>query len=353
MTERILVVAPSWVGDAILSEPFIARLHSRGGVLIDVLAPPWCAPVYERMRAVDRVIANPFRHGALDLSGRRAFGKSLRAADAGQGYSCAYVLPNSWKSALVPWFAGIPRRIGYSGEARWGLVTDRRRLDRKRTARLVDRFLALAERSASPTPSATAPVLVPDSANRDACMDALALDAHAPIAILCPGAEYGPAKRWPPEQFAQLAGQFLRDRMQVWLLGSPNDKPSSTAVIEALPAEQRHQVRDLTGLTDVGSAIDLLSVAAIVVSNDSGLMHAAAALGVPLVAVFGSSSIEYTPPLSPIARIAKIDIVCSPCYKRECPLGHFKCMRELAPAAVYDLARELRARSTAGADQRP
>jgi heptosyltransferase-2 len=158
------------------------------------------------------------------------------------------------------------------------------------------------------------------------------------VVILCPGAEFGAAKRWPPNQFAELAGLFLRDGMQVWIVGSPNDKISSEAVLMAM-GESASRVRDLAGRTDLGTTIDILSSASLVVSNDSGLMHAAAAVGVPLVALFGSSSPVYTPPLSPVARIAKIDIVCSPCFKRECPLGHFKCMRELKPDIVYNLAR--------------
>jgi heptosyltransferase-2 len=182
------------------------------------------------------------------------------------------------------------------------------------------------------------PVLVPDAANRAAVGRALGLRTEPKVAILCPGAEYGPSKRWPPTHFADLAAKFLADGMQVWLVGSPNDKLAADSVLSAA-GDIARRVRDLTGHTDLGTAIDLLSLASVVVSNDSGLMHAAAAVGVPVVALFGSSSPVYTPPMSASARIAKIEIACSPCFKRECPLGHFKCMRDLAPRAVYDLAR--------------
>ena len=165
-------------------------------------------------------------------------------------------------------------------------------------------------------------------------MRALTLSTHRPIAILCPGAEYGPAKRWPAEHFIALGRRLLDDGYAVWLFGSPNDQAAAVPIASALAG-----VRDLTGRTDLGTAIDLLSLAAVVVSNDSGLMHAAAALGRPLVALFGSSSPAYTPPLSPVAQVAKIDIACSPCFQRECPLGHFKCMRELSVDLVYNLAR--------------
>jgi heptosyltransferase-2 len=206
--------------------------------------------------------------------------------------------------------------------------------------RLVDRFAALAGNPGVQVPTPPAPVLVPDVANRGAAVEALRLRTTAPVAVLCPGAEYGPAKRWPPAHFAALATRLLADGFQVWIVGSPNDKDAAADVVQrlgAIPEERR--VRDLTGRTDLGTAIDLLSLARVVVSNDSGLMHAAAAVGAPLVALFGSSSPAYTPPLAASAHIARIDIACSPCFKRECPLGHLRCLTDLAPAAVYDLAR--------------
>jgi heptosyltransferase-2 len=335
LDERILIVAPSWVGDAILSEPLVALLrepYTESNV--DVLAPPWCAPVYARMRGIRKVIENPFEHGRFDLPGRRRLAAELRA----EQYSRAFVLPNSWKSALIPWLAHIPKRTGYVGESRYGLLTDARRLDRKAMPRLVERFAALAAFPGSMVPMSPQPVLIPDAANRSAAMRALHLSSKRPAVILCPGAEFGPSKRWPPTHFADLARRFLEQGSQVWLVGSPNDKLACNAVISAA-GESARDIRDLAGRTDLGTAIDLLSAGALVVSNDSGLMHAAAAVGVPLVALFGSSSPVYTPPLSSTARVARIDIECSPCFKRECPLGHFRCMRELTPEQVYNLAR--------------
>jgi heptosyltransferase-2 len=344
VTERVLVVAPSWVGDAILSEPLIALLHSRPGQpIVDVLAPPWCGPVYARMRGVGRVIDSPFPHGRFDWRGRRALARKL----ADDGYARAVVLPNSWKSALVPWLAGIRHRTGYRGEARWGLLNDVRTLRPRDLPRLVERFAALATSPGEAMPVAPAPVLVPDLANRAAFLRAHELSAEG-VAILCPGAEYGPAKRWPAEHFAELAAKLLSDGLQVWLVGSPNDKSAAAAVLGAA-GKDAARIRDLVGRTDLGTAIDVLSLAAVAISNDSGLMHAAAAVGVPLVALFGSSSPAYTPPMSPVARIGRIDIVCSPCFKRECPLGHFKCMQDLSPQAVYDLARSTLATAASGA----
>jgi heptosyltransferase-2 len=349
MGERILVVAPSWVGDAILSEPLIARLRAaHGDPDIDVLTPAWCAPVFARMRGIRRVVESTIRHGEVGWKERRALGRELR----GQGYTRAVVLPNSWKSALVPWLAGIPRRTGYLGELRWGVVNDARRLDQSALPRLVDRYAALAAPRGEVATPASPPVLVPDVANRNAAMAALALDSARDVAMLCPGAEFGPAKRWPAEQFAELARKFIATGLDVWLIGSPNDKSIGAEIVGAA-GESGRAIVDLTGRTDLGTAVDLLSVAAVVISNDSGLMHAAAAVGAPLVALFGSSSPAYTPPMSANATIARIDIECSPCFRRECPLGHFKCMRELSPATVYDLARSALTRASPVAEHPP
>ena len=335
MDERILIVAPSWVGDAILSEPLIALLREPyTEPIVDVLAPPWCAAVYARVRGIRRVIENPFDHGRFDLAGRRRLAAQLRS----ERYSRVFVLPNSWKSALIPWLARIPRRTGYIGESRYGLLTDARRLDRRSMPQLVQRFAALAGSNGSMVPMSPGPVLIPDAANRAAVMRAMHLTSRRPAVILCPGAEFGPSKRWPPTHFADLARRFLERGLQVWLVGSPNDKIAANAVIAAA-GESAREIRDLAGHTDLGTAIDLLSAGALVVSNDSGLMHAAAAVGVPLIALFGSSSPVFTPPLSDTARVARIEIECSPCFKRECPLGHFRCMRDLAPEQVYNLAR--------------
>jgi heptosyltransferase-2 len=334
MAESILIVAPSWIGDAILSEPLLAILREPlAEPTVDVLVPSWCAPVYARMRGVRSIIENPIGHRELRLGRRRALARTLRA----NGYTRALVLPNSFKSALIPWLAGIPRRVGYVGEARGMLLTDVRRLDPKATPRLVERFVALAARPDELIPTPAAPALVPDAVNAAEAIRTLGLATRRPVAILCPGAEYGPAKRWPTEHFITLAQRFIDSGYAVWLLGSPNDRTAADPIAAAVA-----DVRNVCGRTDLGTAIDLLATASVVVSNDSGLMHAAAAVGRPLVALFGSSSPDYTPPLSPLARVAKIDIVCSPCFRRECPLGHFKCMRELSPNLVYDLARAQR-----------
>jgi lipopolysaccharide heptosyltransferase II len=331
MAERILIVAPSWVGDAVISESLIALLREpMHEPMVDVLAPAWCAPVYARMRGVRTIIEQPVGHGKLGLRDRRSVARSLRE----QAYDRCIVLPNSFKSALIPWMARIPRRIGYVGEARGLLLTDARQLDVKRLPRLVDRFVALAASREELMPSSAPPTLMPDAANAAAAIRRLGLSSQRPVAILCPGAEFGPAKRWPAEHFVELGRRLVASGYAVWLLGSAADREFALPIAAAVS-----EAHDVTGRTDLGTAIDLLASASVVICNDSGLMHAAAAVGTPVVALFGSSSPRFTPPLSALSQVAKIDIACSPCFKRVCPLGHFKCMRELSPDLVYDLAR--------------
>lgn len=328
MREQVLVVAPSWVGDAVLSQPVLALLRAQlPGCEIDVLAPRWVAPLYRRMAEVREVIPSPFGHGELRLAARWRLGRALRQ----RRYDRAVVLPNSFKSALVPWFARIGRRTGFRGEGRYFLLNDMRTLDRKGTTRLVDRYAALVGHAATATPE---PRLQSHSDSRDALLRELGLTREQPVAVMCPGAEFGPAKRWPAEHFAALAQRLVADGYAVWLVGSPNDAAVGDDI-----AARVGQVLNLCGQTSLDGAIDLLSCASLVVANDSGLMHVAAALHLPLVALFGSSSPDYTPPLSAQAQVARIAIECSPCFKRECPLGHFRCMKELDPERVYRMVR--------------
>ena len=322
---KTLVVAPSWIGDTLIAHPLLSRLAEQGAQ-IDVLAPAWSAPLFERMAEVKRVIANPFAHGDFAFAARRALGHSLRDA----GYQAAYVLPNSWKSALLPYFAGIPQRVGYTGEARYGLLNRRHTLDKLGRPRLVDRYLQLAEAPGAPLPETPPrPRLNSSPAQQAAARLALGLPAAARAVIFCPGAEYGPAKRWPARHFAALA-RALPAGLAVWLLGSAKD----SAVAEEIVAASGDRATNLCGRTQLDQAIDLIASAEAVVSNDSGLMHVAAALDRPMTAVYGSSSPIYTPPLSPRATIVSLHLECSPCFKRVCPLGHTHCLEQLSPELV-------------------
>jgi heptosyltransferase-2 len=321
---NILVVAPSWIGDTILAQPLLALLkRNTPDARIEVLAPDWSAPLLARMAEVDAVIANPFRHGEFGFAARRALGRRLAGADFQQ----AYVLPNSWKSALIPFFARIPRRIGYQGESRYLLLNERHRLDVAAHPQLVQRYAALA----GPLPaSLPLPHLTSTGEQQWAVRSALDLPLDAAPVIFCPGAEYGPAKRWPAQHFAALARLVATPQNPVWLIGSAKD----AAVGDEIAAAAQGAALNLCGRSTLEQAIDLIASARCVVSNDSGLMHVAAALERPLVALYGSSSPAYTPPLSPAAKIVSRNLPCSPCFKRECPLGHFDCMSGITPPQV-------------------
>jgi heptosyltransferase-2 len=326
--QKILVIAPSWVGDCMLMQPMLLRLKQRfPASTIDILGPPWTVSLLTQMPEVTEVIINPFPHGALQLRARYTLGKQLRAKQ----YDAAYILPNSLKSALVPFFAGIPQRIGFVGEMRYGLLNDARRLDKEKLPLMVERFAYLAENAQDeiqrPMPN---PYLSVSEAKRAEVLQKLALTLDQPIAVFCPGAEYGPAKRWPISYFAELSQRLHAQGYAVWLVGSAKDKEVSEKIV-ALGNPHCH---NLCGATNLSDAIALLACASLVVSNDSGLMHIAAALDRPMLAIFGSSSPQFTPPLSSQAQIIKVEIPCSPCFKRECPLGHFDCMMKLTPDFV-------------------
>jgi heptosyltransferase II len=321
---RILIVTPNWIGDALMAQPLLARLKERQpAASIDALAPPWVAPVVRRMPQIDEVLSAPFGHGALQLRERWRAARSLRA----RRYDRAIVLPNTWKAALAPCFAGIPARSGYVGESRYGLLN---RLYRPRGKRepMALHYARLAEppgtEPAQPLPE---PHLVVDPAAASATARRFGLAGR--YAVFCPGAEYGPAKRWPAQHFAALAAHL---RLPVALLGSGNDRP----VCERVGAG----ALNLAGRTTLDEAIELIAAAALVVSNDSGLMHVAAALGRPQVALFGSSSPEHTPPRSAGARVLWLRLECSPCFERECPLGHLRCLRDIR---VEQVVREIEA----------
>jgi heptosyltransferase-2 len=317
---RILVVAPNWIGDALMAQPLLARLREkRPGVRIDALAPARVAPVMRRMPEVADVIEAPFHHGALQLGERWRVGRGLRGR-----YDQAIVLPNTWKSGLAPFFADIPIRSGYVGESRFGLLNLTYRNPKARGP-MAQHYARLSERPGKEPPEPLPqPQLKVDTDAAEATARRFGLTGR--FAAFCPGAEYGPAKRWPG--YAALAGRL---HLPVVVLGAAGDRDACAGIAG----------RHLEGETTLDEAIELIACADVVVSNDSGLMHVAAAVGTPLVAVFGSSSPRHTPPLSAHARVIWLGLDCSPCFARDCPLGHLRCLREISPERVLAEIRNL------------
>jgi heptosyltransferase-2 len=300
------------------------------GIAIDVVAPTWSLPVLARMPEVRRGIELAVGHGELGLGRRLALARALRS----EHYRRAIVLPRSAKAALVPWLARVPRRTGFRGEWRYGLLNDVRRLA-PALDQTVKRFIALGLERGEPVPESLPPQwrprLVADSRNRERLLARYALRADAPRAALLPGAEYGPAKRWPAAQFGELAAALAARGYDVVVLGSAKERALGEQIVAAARGASVH---NLCGHTSLGDVVDLLATAAVAVSNDSGLLHVAAAAGAPVVAIYGSSSPQLTPPLTDAAAIVTRRLPCSPCFARDCPLGHLDCLRGLSSAAV-------------------
>ncbi len=296
---------------------------------LDVLAPAWSLPIVERMPEVRRGIAAETGHGEVGLLKRRRIARSLKD----EAYEQAIVLPRSFKSALIPWLARIPRRTGYRGESRFGLINDVRTFDPRVLDQTVKRFLALGVAEGGSLPTVPYPSLSIDADRQRRLLGELALGDGRPIVAMMPGAEYGPAKCWPLEHFATLARRLVGEGYDVWILGSEKDRTAGAAVAGTAG------VTDLCGRTSLADVIDLLACAEQAVSNDSGLMHIAAAVGIHVHAIYGSSSPHFTPPLTDRCDVHYLDLECSPCFERDCPLGHLRCLKDLAPELVLDSIR--------------
>jgi len=321
---RALVIAPQWIGDAVMSQPLLARLAARGE-RITVAALPWVAPVYRAMPQVGEVIELPFAHGRLDWAARRRVARDLRGR-----FDVAYVLPNSLKSALIPWLAGIPKRIGYAGESRFVLLN--RRLPNP-TGRppMVAFYSALAD---EPVPDGERPLMMLSPSALEAAARAAGVERGA-YWVFAPGAEYGPAKCWPAAHYAELARSLHEASADpVLLVGSGKE----AALCESIAAAAPGACRVLAGKTSLLDAMALIAGSRGMVSNDSGLMHVAAAFGVPQAAVFGSTSPEHTPPLNARARVIwlkeELQLDCAPCFDRVCRFGHTRCLTEVSAGRV-------------------
>lgn len=330
MSIRILVVGPAWVGDMVLAQSLFIALKDRlPDCELDVLAPAWSLPLLERMPEVRRAVTQEVGHGRLGLLSRYRLGRELRS----QRYDWAIVLPRSFKSAIVPWVARIPKRTGYRGEMRYGVLNDPRPLRESELPQMAQRYVMLGLPAGAPMPPPVPrPKLTVRPENRRQLLDRLGLTLDRPVVAFMPGAAYGPAKRWPAEYFSELAKAWIGKGCRVWIFGSRDD----AEVGERIRAGAGEGVHDLCGATRLEDVIDLLPLATCVLTNDSGLMHVAAAVSSRIFAIYGSSSPRYTPPLSDTATILYENLSCSPCFERVCPLGHTDCLRKIVPERVLE-----------------
>jgi heptosyltransferase-2 len=334
-THRILVIAPNWIGDAVMSQPVLAAIKSSyPNAVIDVLATPWVAPVYRACSEVAELIEADLRHGQLQWSLRRALAAKIKK----RNYASCYVLPNSLKSALIPWLANIPVRIGYQGELRRFLLTETK-ANSPKTQRIpmVEHYASLCAPSGNLSATIPPPHLTPSASAQEATRTRLlvaSIQTDA-LVVLCPGAEYGPSKRWPASHFSALAQSILKAKptAAVVLLGGPSDRAIGDTIVSASDSQGR--IFNWCGATSLDEAIAIISLCSKVVSNDSGLMHISAALQVPQVAIFGSSDPNHTPPNSAKATVISLHLPCSPCHQRECPLGHLNCLNQISPERVF------------------
>ena len=331
---KTLIIGPSWIGDMVMAQSLFKTIKkNNANARIDVLALAWTKPLLDRMPEVNKAITMPISHGVFGWNMRKEIGRELRA----EHYDQAIVLPNSWKSALIPWFANIPIRTGWRGEMRYGLLNDIRVLDKSALPMMVQRYVSLAysPSQADSAPDYPKPLMV---ANTPPERFKISLKPHQKRLILCPGAEFGTAKQWPATHYAELADTLIQRGWQTLILGSEADKPIANEIIGNINPERTSSIFNLCGKTALSDAIDLLDTADLVVSNDSGLMHIAAALQKTLFAIYGPTSPSFTPPLSDNAHITKINVDCGPCFQRECPEKHHNCMRNITSKQIINLA---------------
>ena len=337
--ERILVRATNWVGDAVMSLPALQALRQRfPRAFIAVLARPWVADLYEREPFADEVIPYTPARGCKDIGGKLRVVRELRSRE----FDTALLLPNAFEAAAVVWLAGIPNRIGYNRDVRGWLLTHAVPVPKGGEIPKHEQFyyLELLRRAGwiheLPRES-TIRLRGAEAAAAAGRIRLAELGIPEPVIGISPGAAYGTAKRWLPERFAQAAGELAR-RLEaaVVLFGSAGER----ALCDEIAASIGPGARNLAGATSLREYIELAAACRVYLTNDSGGMHIASALGVPTVAVFGATNHETTGPTGPVARVVREPADCAPCLLRECPIDH-RCMTRVASERVVDEALAL------------
>ncbi|MDR3467827.1 MAG: lipopolysaccharide heptosyltransferase II [Xanthobacteraceae bacterium] len=333
-TRPILVVPYMWIGDFVRGHTVVRVLKQRWpNRPVDMLTTTLCAPLVDYMPGVRQGIVWDLPRGRLALKQQRALAERLRA----QNYGTALVMPRTWKAALAPVFAGIPERVGFVGEVRFGLINDWR-WGEKALPRMIDRKVALALPPGTamatewPVPQLTVP-----AAEIAAWRAAHGLGLTPAIA-LAPGS-VGSGKRWP--RYAEAARLLAARGFEVWVVGGPGEKALAADIVAA----GGPSVRDLTG-TDLRNGVLALAAARLAISNDSGLMHVAAAIGTPTMAIFGPTSPYHWAPLNELAAIVqtRTRVPCQPCHRPVCTMNDHRCMTEIAADEVVEIAAGVLAR---------
>jgi heptosyltransferase-2 len=319
-----------WIGDFVRCHTVIRLLQARfPNSPIDVLTTAMDAPLLDYMPGVRKGIVWDLPRKRLALAQHRALADRLR----GETYARTLVMPRTWKSALAPFLAGIPERTGFAGEVRFGLLNDLRWGERA-LPRMIDRCVALAlpKGAALPKDYPLPQLEVPDT-EIAAWRQRLGLNESGRIAAFAPGA-VGPSKRWPAEYYAEAAKRLAAQGFAIWVLGGPGETGLAVEI-----GAGTNNIRDLTG-PDLRNAILALAAADVAVSNDSGLLHVAAALGTPSVGIFGPTSPWHWAPLNPLAAVIETttEVTCRPCHKPTCRYGHHRCMREIPAERVIAAA---------------
>jgi heptosyltransferase-2 len=335
--EQVLVRGTNWIGDVVMTLPACAAIRKTWPkARISVLAKPWVAEVYRLSPDVDEVVLfeEPGRHAGIP--GKLRLAGELR----GRLFDCAILLQNAVEAAIVARLAGIPLRAGYNSDGRGLLLTHSvRRTKAIRQVHQIDYYLEMV-RVLGCTPAGRDVRLRITADHTEAAqrlLKAARIAEGSAVIGLAPGAAYGPAKKWFPERFAAVADRLIETTgAQVILFGSAGDRESTAAVMR----EARHPLVDIAGRTDLKEAIALISGCGLFLSNDSGLMHVAGALGVPTVAIFGSTNPAATSPVGDQSIVIHREVPCSPCLKPVCPTD-FRCMEMIGVDEVYEAARKL------------
>ena len=355
---KILIIFPAWVGDMVMAQSLLSFLKAQdSSIVIDGVAPKSTYLLAQRMPEINQVYSLEVTHGGMQWAQRWQLGKKLRANE----YDQAIVLPNSWKSALVPFFANIKKRTGWRGELRYFLLNDVRILNKSLFPLMIERFCALGIAKDVLLPYKLPwPKLKFDVENQARLREKFHLfptvarpsqldlenqpenscwnyQSFQKVLAICPGAEYGLSKRWPPEYFAAVAQSFLNQSGQVWILGGPKDQEVADKIQEIC----NHACINLVGKTNLLDAIDILAMASVTLTNDSGLMHISAAVETPLVAIYGSTTPNFTPPLANQAAVISLNTPCSPCFERTCRFGDYHCLTGISPDEVITAVNQL------------